>query len=405
MRNPGPGAGAIVDAAVEQALDVADRPLIVHAIFRLDVGGMENGLVNLINGLPSECYRHAIICVTQSSDFAERLTTEDVDIYELHKKEGKDPYFYLRFWRLIRELKPTILHTRNLGTLDLGPIAMLSRVPVRVHGEHGWDAGDPFGSSAKYRLLRRLCNLAVTEYVAVSRDIENWLRNVIHVGKRNVQQIYNGVDVDKFSPKGRSAELQFGRPGRDPVVIGTVGRLDRIKNFDLLLHAFAKLAADGARFHDTLRMVIVGDGPELQRLRNLASELGVQDIVLMPGKRTDIANLLRAMHLFVLPSRNEGISNTILESMSTGLPVIASDVGGNPELISDGENGALVPANDVDALAAAIERYLDDPALVDAHGAAARERAVRHFSLSAMVQSYQRMYDRMLSTRVPTTLH
>ena len=389
----------------QQPIEVPQRPLIAHVIFRLDVGGMENGLVNLINGLPEGCYRHAIICVTKSSDFAERLTAGNIEIHELHKKEGKDLSFYLRFWRLIRKLKPALLHTRNLGTLDLVPLAKVARVPVRIHGEHGWDADDPFGRSTKYRLLRRICNFAVTEYVAVSRDIEVWLRDVVHVGQRRVQHIYNGVDVDRFCPEGRSAALPFGRPGRDLVIIGTVGRLDRIKNFDLLLRAFAQLAAAGSRFHDTLRLVIVGDGPELESLDNLATELDVQDVVYMPGRRADIANLLRAMHLFVLPSRNEGISNTILESMSTGLAVIASDVGGNPELVSDGESGALVPANDVAALAAAIERYLDAPELIDAHGRAARKRAMGLFSLSAMVQSYQRLYDRLLSTSVPTRLN
>ena len=156
---------------------------------------------------------------------------------------------------------------------------------------------------------------------------------------------------------------------------------------------------------DALRLVIVGDGPESNKLEELVVELGLKDIVYMPGKKTNIAELLRSMRLFVLPSRNEGISNTILESMSTGLPVIATDVGGNPELVADGESGSLVAANDVEALADAIERYLQAPVLVESHGQAARDRAVQLFSLTAMVHSYERLYDRLLGKKAATRIH
>ncbi len=382
-----------------------DRPLIAHAIYRLDVGGMENGLVNLINGLPGDRFRHAIVCITRSSDFAMRLDVENVHIYELHKKEGKDFAVYLRFWRLLRELRPKILHTRNLGTLDLAPVAMLAGVPIRIHGEHGWDAADVFGQSRRYRWLRRVCDIAVSEYVAVSNDIKYWLCDVAGIAPDRVQQIYNGVDVQRFNPDGRVARLESGARDGKTVIIGTVGRLDRIKNFDVLIRAFARASAKPSSNHDALRLVIVGDGPEMSNLKDLVAELGLGDIVLLTGRRTDIAELLRAMRLFVLPSQNEGISNTVLESMATGIPVIATRVGGNPELVVDGETGSLISPNDPDALEAAIDRYLCSPELMETHGRAARERVVGVFSLTRMLQSYHQLYDRLLGTSQAQGIH
>lgn len=382
----------------ENSIDGSAPPLIAHVIYRLDVGGMENGLVNLINGLPRNRYRHAIICLTRSSEFQNRLRGDNVDIYELRKREGKDFLTYVRFWRLLRKLRPTILHTRNLGTLDLALIAMLAGVPVRVHGEHGWDAGDAFGQSYKYRLLRKLCNVAVTKYVAVSQDIKNWLQNVTGVRSDNVQQIYNGVDVDKFQPKGPIVKLPFKGPDKASLVVGAVGRMDRIKNFDLLITAVARLVEGSCERRDRLRLVIVGHGSQLRDLQGLVEELKLEDIVWMPGERHDIAELLRSMDVFVLPSRNEGISNTILEAMSTGLPVIATEVGGSPELVSDGETGQLIPANDPGAISDAIERFLVEPDLINVQGKAARDHIVKRFSLPAMVASYAQLYDGLLDT-------
>lgn len=382
-----------------------DRPLIAHAIYRFDVGGMENGLVNLVNGLPRDHFRHAIVCITKSSDFAKRLDVENVHIYELDKKEGKDFAVYLRFWRLLRELRPAIVHTRNLGTLDLAPVAMLAGVPLRIHGEHGWDAGDVFGQSRRYRWLRRACDVAVSEYVAVSKDIKQWLCDAAGTAPDRVQQIYNGVDVQQFNPDGRVAKLESMGRDKNTVVIGTVGRLDRIKNFDVLIRAFASVVAKSLSNQGALRLVIVGDGPEMSNLRDLVAELGLDNIVLLTGKRTDIAELLRAMRLFVLPSQNEGISNTVLESMATGIPVIATRVGGNPELVVDGETGSLISPNDPVALEAAIERYLSSPELIDLHGRAARERVVKVFSLTTMLQSYRQLYDRLLGMSQAQGIH
>lgn len=382
-----------------RAVAADKRVLIVHTIYRLDVGGMENGLVNLINRMPAERWRHTIVCLTHSTEFANRIQPGDVEVIELHKKPGKDLSIYPRFWRLLRTLKPQILHTRNLGTIDLAPIGALARVPIRVHGEHGWSADDPKGVNPRHRIIRRLCDWTISRYVAVSADIATWLGEVIGVRASKVRGICNGVDIDQFNAVGAKAALPFEGGGDEKFVIGSIGRMDPIKNFDLLLDAVARLVIERQELRDTIRVVLVGEGPELVGLRQRAKSLGLSDMVCFPGARGDVADIMRCMDLFVLPSRNEGISNTVLEAMATGLPVIATNVGGNPELVEDGVTGKLIRANDVPAISQAISTYLGDHGLLRDHGLASRKRVERNLSLPSMVASYQEMYDEMLSLK------
>lgn len=135
-----------------------ERPLVAHIIHRLDVGGMENGLVNLINHMPAERYRHAIVCMTRYTDFSQRIHRDDVSLHALHKREGKDLGVHRRLHRLLRSLRPAIVHTRNLATLEAQATAAAAGVRARIHGEHGWDIGDLDGARTKHRLMRRLAD-------------------------------------------------------------------------------------------------------------------------------------------------------------------------------------------------------------------------------------------------------
>src|SRR6266478_6770190 len=162
------------DAAESDGPDVpaaaGDPPLIAHVIYGLKIGGVENGLVNLINHMPAERYRHAIVCITDYSDFRLRIRRSDVECYALHKPPGKVPGFYVKVWRLLRRLRPRIVHTRNLATLMAQVPAMLAGAPIRIHGEHGRDMGDLDGSNVKYQRIRRLVRPCVHQYIALSKD-------------------------------------------------------------------------------------------------------------------------------------------------------------------------------------------------------------------------------------------
>jgi len=381
-------------------------PLIVHVIFHLAVGGLENGLVNLINRLPRERFRHAIICLTDFTDFRNRIQNPDVKVFVLHKRPGKDLRIYLELWKLFRQLKPDIVHTRNLATLEAQLPALLAGVPHRVHGEHGRDISDLDGASRKYQLMRRLFSPLVQRYIALSYDLENYLQGRVGIPAGKISHICNGVDTGKFKPAGqkRKGILPEGFSGPDNIVIGTVGRMESVKDQMNLANAFIRLVNDHPAGGEQLRLVMVGDGALRETALSLLEAAGLGDIAWLPGERDNVPELLAAMDVFVLPSLAEGISNTILEAMATGLPIVATNVGGNSELLIDGVYGLLVPRSDPDALAEAMRRYVDDPDLRREHGASARLRCVTEFSISGMVKHYQDLYEGLLPANRKLTI-
>lgn len=388
---------AQIDARHAEA-EARARPLIAHVIYGLKTGGLENGLVNLINHMPAERYRHAIVCITDYSDFRQRIRQAGVECYALHKPPGKVPGFYVKIWRLLRQLRPHIVHTRNLTALAVQVPAMFAGAPIRIHSEHGRDMIDLDGSNVKYQRVRRLIRPFVHQYIALSRDLERYLGDRIGVPPERLAQIYNGVDTDLFKPAGtRRASLPIsGFAGVDTVVIGTVGRMQAVKDQLTLVRAFAHLLELRPDLRARLRLVIIGEGALRQPALNLLKRAALLDLAWLPGERADIPELMRGFDLFVLPSLAEGISNTILEAMATGLPIVATRVGGNPELVEEGHTALLVPANDPPAMAAAIEVYADDAAKRAQHGAAGRAAAEARFSLDTMVSAYMKIYDRVL---------
>lgn len=403
---PVDGYGAPVAASRGRTASAARTaaPLVAHVVFSLEVGGLENGLVNLINTMPEDRYRHAVICLSHFTGFRERIHRPDVRLFALHKRPGKDFGAYVRLWRLLKRLHPAIVHTRNYGTLDGALVAALAGVPRRIHGEHGWDMTDLNGASMKYRLLRRgLCPL-VQRHVAVSDDLGAWLKEKIGIPDGKVLAIHNGVDTAAFHPdpdgKRTLADLAGPAFGPDAFVIGTVGRMDAVKDQATLARAFVRLFRDRPALRSRLRLAMIGDGPMRDRVRGILEQGGALASSWLPGARDDIAAVLRGIDVFVLPSLNEGISNTILEAMATGLPVIATDVGGNPELVVAGETGTLTPPSDSTALAAAMAFYAEEPAQAGRHGRAGRARAEQHFGLKTMVDAYLRLYDDLYQSRV-----
>jgi sugar transferase (PEP-CTERM/EpsH1 system associated) len=375
------------------------RPLIAHVLYRLDTGGMEQVLVSVINRT-GQRYRHAIICLAGFGAMRARLTDPDVLCLALDKRPGKDPGCYWRLWRLLRRLRPDLVQTYNLGTLDLALVARLAGVTRVVHAEHGWDVSDPHGENRKYRALRRWLAPCIARYVAVSADLARWLRDVVGIAPAKLALIPNGIDTARYgsNPAARATRPllhAFAPPGTR--LIGTVGRLDAVKHHAGLIDALHALCARDPDHGRTLRLAIVGEGRERPALDRRTRELGLEDQVRLLGDRDDVPALLAEFDAFALPSIAEGIPLTVLEAMATGLPVVASRVGGVGEAVVDGETGTLVPPADSAALAAALARYLDDPALARRHGAAGQARARAHFSVGAMVAAYAALYDDLLA--------
>lgn len=364
------------------------RPLVVHLLHRFDTGGLENGVVNLINRLPE--FRHAVVALTEITAFKERVQAPGTEFIALHKPSGHGLWQYARVWRLLRRLKPAVLHTRNLAALEFVVPAWAAGVPLRVHGEHGRDMHDLDGSSRRYQRVRRLYAPFVHRYIALSQELRHYLVERVGLRGTRIEQIYNGVDAERFRPRVAGETLPQGWPF-DPArhwVVGAVGRMQPVKDPLTLLQAFAQLHASRPQ----ARLVWVGDGPLRVAMEDEVRRLGLGDQVWLAGDRRDVPALLRAFDAYVLPSIAEGVSNTLLEAMASALPIVATRVGGNAELLESGRSGQLVPASDAVALAQALAALLDAPALAAAQGAAARQRVEQQFSLAAMVARYRSVY-------------
>ena len=164
-------------------------PLVAHIIHRLDIGGLEQGLVNIINFLPSDCYRHAIVCLTGYTKFISRIRNKNVSIFALHKREGIDFSIYAKVWRLLRRLRPDIVHTHNLSTLETLLPVSCAGVRCRIHSEHGREGADIDGKNRKYNILRRAFKPLVHRYIALSDDLALWLKERVGVSSDKIIQI------------------------------------------------------------------------------------------------------------------------------------------------------------------------------------------------------------------------
>ena len=375
---------------------------MLHLVYRFDTGGLENGVVNLINHMPSTAYRHAVVALTEAvPGFCRRVTRDDVEFFSLHKPQGHGFWLYLRLFRLFRKLKPVIVHTRNLAALECQVPAWVAGVPVRIHGEHGRDVGDYDGSSRRFQWLRRIYRPFVQHYIALSRELTEYLFEKIKLPPACVTQIYNGVDSDHFHPPPGDPLPISGCPYSAPGhwLVGTVGRMQTVKDQLTLTRAFVRALEVAPDLRDRLRLVMVGEGPLRGDALNVLRAVGLEDLAWLPGERHDVPEIMRGLNCFVLPSLAEGISNTILEAMATGLPVIATDVGGNAELVRHGATGEIVPAGNVESLARSVLRLARSPQTAAAMGRAGRTDAEQRFGMKAMVAGYLGVYDRQLSLR------
>ena len=372
-------------------------PLIVHLIFRLDFGGLENMLVERINRMPANRYRHAVISLTYHTDFAKKITRPDVELYSLHKPAGMALETHVRLWKLLRQLKPAVVHTYNLSAVEYGVTALLAGVPVRVSGSHGRDASDPEGRNKKHNFLRRRMIPFYDCCYSNSADLQRWNRDVIGVPEGKSRLLHNGIDTGKYKPGHAPASLPFPP---DSFVIGTVGRVQDVKDHPGLIDAFLQLRDMVPEHWPVLRLAIVGDGPLMAAVKEKVSAAGIADKVWLPGARTDVNEILRGFSVFVLSSIAEGTPGSALEAMATGLPVVGTRVGGIPEVVDDGTTGQVVPPRSPRALAEAIAAYIRNPVLAVKHGKAGLERVMQKYSMPAMLNAYLDMYDSLCHTKI-----
>jgi len=356
-------------------------------------------------------FRHAVLALTEVTEFRHRIKRDDVQFISLHKKAGHGFWLYPRLYRVFRQLRPDIVHSRNLAALEAMVPAWLARVPVRIHGEHGRDVGDLDGSNKALQRVRRFYRPFVHRYIALSRDLARYLHDAVRVPEADISLACNGVDTARFAPPAGGPRPIAGCPF-DPGqhwLVGTVGRMAQVKDQLLLTRAFVSVIEQRPALRERLRLLLVGEGPLRAQCAELLAAAGLAELAWLPGERSDVPDIMQGLHCFVLPSLAEGISNTILEAMASGLPVLATQVGGNAELVQaeavgpDAQTGLLVPAGDLSAMSQALLSLAEDkPRAIEAGremGRQGRLRVERQFSLNAMVGLYRDVYMQQLQIR------
>ena len=373
-----------------------ERPLtVLHLLPMLRTGGMERGVVRLAQRHDRRVVSPGI-CSFMEPD--PRLVAElpgDVAVHVMHRRNGNDPAMVWRLTRLLRRLRPDVVHSHSWGSLVEGLVAArLARVRFLVHGEHGTM------ETRRWNLaVQRFAWSRVDRVLSVSSRLAERLSATAGFPLERVQVIRNGVDLARLQSGDREGARRALGLTNDALVFGTVGRLVPVKDQASLLRAARVVHEAGVQ----ATLLIAGDGPLLGDLQGLARTLGIEDRVRFLGLRNDIEQVLAALDVFALSSTSEGLSNTLVEAMAAGLPVVATRVGGADEIVVEGETGLLVPPSSPEALGSAIASLLAHPSRRAALAQAGRARAAAQFSVESMVAGYEGLY-RALATGAATSV-
>lgn len=359
---------------------------VAHLANEMNVGGKERGILNLINAMPEEIFENYLYVFKAGGFMLQAIDRQKCRVVELGTRAGGDYRYYFKLFRLFREHRIDLAHTRSWGTLLEGMLAALAaRVPAMVHSEHGFMRVD----TRKHIWIQNLAWRCADRVMCVSEKLRDTLHDKIGFPKERMQVIRNGVDLDAFDamagPANIRAELGLA-PGT--LLFGSVGRLVPVKNYACLIRAAQRIFAAVPN----AALLFVGDGPLQAELTALAQQLGIANQVHFLNWRKDVAQILRELDVFVLSSFSEGMSNSILEAMAARKPVVATAVGGNTELVLENETGLLVPSDHDERMAAAVLALLRNDAQRLSMGAAARQRIETLFTLPQMLRNYQRVY-------------
>lgn len=295
---------------------------------------------------------------------------------------------------LFKKYRPTVVHTHLGGIVYAFVLAMQYRTPVRIHTLHSLAEPEMgAGPSRRVRLLAFKYRIGSFVPVAIAEEVARTFESLYNYPKPVV--IPNGIPTEMFTPDVETRRRVRRSIGASPqaIVLIHVGRFAAVKNHEMLVRAFARLPSSESA---PLELWLVGDGELRETIQQQVHALGVENRVRFLGVRSDVPDVLRAADVFVFPSRWEGNPLSVLEAMAAGLPVVATAVGGVPELVEDGVSGILVPNEDLEGLTAAMLRMVQHPDLREQIGRAARCRAVERFDIQQTVRAYEALYEEIL---------
>jgi glycosyltransferase involved in cell wall biosynthesis len=363
---------------------------VLHLIETGGPGGAERMLVSLVERLDAARYR-SIVCLPYRGWLRTELESRGFETIVLPQRGVADVRWFSGVLQLIKEYRVALMHAHEFAMNTYGTlVSLVAGAPLigTVHGKNYYP--ERWRRRVAYRWVARRAVM-----VAVSEDLKGFLCRRLGICHQNIVTLYNGVDCDAYQPRtGASCAIrnELGLAGRP--VIGTIGNLYSVKGQQYLLDAATLVtrAVPDATF------VILGRGDLLDMLKERARALGIEKRVMFLGYREDVAALLQAIDVFVLPSLSEGLPLALLEAMAAAKPLVATEVGGIPEVVVDGETGFLVPPKNPEALAEKILLLLTDAELARRLGRHARLRVEERFSIASMVRAYEALYARCIGS-------
>lgn len=364
--------------------------LILHFITELSIGGAQMVLLRLLSNLDREHFTVVVACLYNGDGaIAQQLRDLGIPVVDLGMKRKWRLDAFVRLWRLLRTLQPQIVHTWMFhANLPGRLLARLAGVPIIIGSEH------TMGQEHWWRLLlNRLTIGLVDRVICVSPQVADFAKRQIGLPDSKLVMIANGVEVERFAaaiPKA-VARRRFHLP-IDGTIVGAVGRPRPVKGYRYLIDAF-QLCQPG---QSTLYLVFVGNGPERPALIEQVQRAGLTERVFFLDDQQDIPTVMATFDLLALPSLWEGMPMVALEAMAARLPVVATAVGGTPDLVIDNETGILVPPADPPALAAAIQVLVQDPARRHLLGEAGYRRVCTLFSIQQNVAQTEMLYKELL---------
>jgi len=368
---------------------VKEKINIMHVLHSFDAGGLEEVVINLINHLNPSLFNVCVCSLTKGGAFKNRIS-QNIKIFELNKRQGNDYLIPFRLMKLFKQEKVQIVHTHNWGTLCEGTLgAKLAHIPIILHQEHGTLISVIKNKKRRILATKFLFSYVENQVITVSNTLRQAIIEFLNIDKSRIITIYNGIDVNKFdiiidkSLKRKEIGLM-----NDDIVVGTIGRLAPVKNQKILIQAIGYLLNSVPQ----IKLIIVGKGPLEEELKTFTQNLNLSNKVLFLGQRDDIPELLKIMDVFSLPSLYEGISITLLEAMASGVPIVATNVGGNSEVVINEETGILIQPNDYIRLAEAINGIIKDKNKATRYTQAAKLQVKNKFSLKKMVMEYEKLY-------------
>ena len=373
----------------------SSRPRL-NVVQMIDVtggGGAEKVLVDLALHLDRSRYNVTVCATRQARNYQPLLDGAGVHTMVLQRNSRWETYKMAEVVRMLRRERVDVLHTHLFGSNTWGRLlGRLAGVPVIIAHEH-------WSSRAQNEIWMDRIMYPLSDRILVTSEASKQIvMSSEGIPARYLSVVYNGVDMAKFAARGDRADVR-AELGVAPeaVLIGAVGRLTADKGGqDVLIRAVGRVRATCPQ----VRLVMVGDGPLRPGLEELTAQLGLTDTVIFTGLRSDVPRLLSALDVFVLPSEREALPVAVLEAMAAGLPVVATRVGGIPEVVEDGATGFLVPPGDVAAMHRILERLTGDPALAARLGAAGQAHVQAHFTVQQMVRQVERLYDQLAQRKI-----